>query len=137
MVDAFTLLAAPAIMGRPQPIRNATARTARSTATRNAQLALGVEHAMRPFEFEFFSSSFCSPCTHTRAVLEQAVALLPSATLREHNIADIPERAETLGIRSTPTVIVRDGDGAEVMRAEGVPTINHLLVAAEKAMGLG
>lgn len=92
--------------------------------------------SMRPFEFELFSSSFCGPCHHTRAVIRQALELLPTAQFREHNVADIPEQAEALGIRSTPTVIVRDETGDEVMRAEGVPTINHLLVAAQQAMGI-
>lgn len=95
-----------------------------------------VTESMRRCTFELFSSSFCGPCHHTRAVITQALALLPTAQFQEHNVADIPERAEALGIRSTPTIIVRDEAGNEVRRAEGVPTVNHLLVAAQQAMGL-
>lgn len=91
---------------------------------------------MRPFTLELYSSSFCGPCHHARAVIKQALALLPTARFREYNVADPPENAEALVIRSTPTIIVRDEDGNEVIRAEGMPTVNHLLVAAQRAMRL-
>ena len=86
-------------------------------------------------EFELFSSSFCGACTQTRALLEQALRVLPMAHIREHNIAEQPELPAEHQIDSTPTVIVRDAAGSEVMRAEGVPTIHHLLVATDRALG--
>lgn len=89
---------------------------------------------MSTIEFELFSSSFCGDCRQTRALLEQALRVLPQARIREHNIADQPELAAEHQLESTPTVIVRDAAGTEVMRAEGVPTIHHLLVAAETAL---
>lgn len=91
---------------------------------------------MKPaVEFELFSSSFCSACRQTHALLEQAVRHVPTARIRQHNIAEQPELATEHQIESTPTVIVRDAAGTQVMRAEGVPTIHHLLVAADKALG--
>lgn len=83
-------------------------------------------------EFELFSSSFCGDCRQTRGLLEQAPRVLPKAHIRDHNLAEQPELAAEHHIGATPTVIVRDAAGAEVMRAEGVPTIHHLLVAADK-----
>ena len=44
------------------------------------------------------------------------------------------ERAQAAGIRSTPTVVVLNADGAEVFRAEGVPSLAQVLVAAAKAV---
>ncbi len=84
-------------------------------------------------EFELYSTSFCGACRRTRAVLERVAALIPDAAVREFDVAAAPERAATLGIRATPTVVVRSGSGADILRAEGVPTIDHVLVAAARA----
>lgn len=90
---------------------------------------------MKPaVEFELFSSSFCSACRQTHALLEQAVRHVPAARIRQHNIAEQPELATQHQIKSTPTVIVRDAAGDQVMRAEGAPTIHHRLVAADSAL---
>lgn len=85
-------------------------------------------------EFVFFSSAFCDPCTQTRSVLAEAAKLLPQATLRELDVARDNEEAEANGIRNTPTVIVKNTEGAEVFRAVGVPTLAQVLVAAAKAL---
>lgn len=85
-------------------------------------------------EFVFFSSAFCDPCTQTRSVLAEAARLLPQATLRELDVARDNEEAEANGIRFTPTVIVKNAEGAEVFRAVGVPTLAQVLVAAAKAL---
>lgn len=82
--------------------------------------------------FELFSSSFCGACHHTRTNLERALAYLPGAAIVEHDIAREPELAETLDIDATPTVILRTADGAEAMRATGVPSIEHILTAATR-----
>ena len=82
----------------------------------------------------FFSSSFCDPCIQTRAVLTQVEQLVPAATIVELDVAAHNDEAERAGIRSTPTVVVIGGDGAEVFRAEGAPTVNQVLVALAKAV---
>lgn len=84
--------------------------------------------------FELFSSSFCGACRQTRAVIERARRLLPGTTLVEHDIAREPDLADERAIEATPTVILRNARGAEVMRATGVPTVDHLLVAAARAL---
>lgn len=70
----------------------------------------------------------------TRAVLDQASKLVPALKIAELDVARDTAEAEKAGVRSTPTVIVLDGDDAEVFRAEGVPTLNQVLVALAKAV---
>ena len=82
----------------------------------------------------FFSSSFCEPCMATRAVLRDVSALVPTTRIVELDVARATDEAERAGIRSTPTVVVLDADDHEVFRAEGVPTVNQVLVALAKAV---
>jgi thiol-disulfide isomerase/thioredoxin len=82
----------------------------------------------------FFSSSFCEPCMMTRSVLSQVAGLVPAARIAELDVARDADEAERAGIRSTPTVIVLSDDGTEVFRAEGVPSVNQVLVALAKAV---
>ncbi|MFI6423460.1 thioredoxin family protein [Promicromonospora sp. NPDC050880] len=89
---------------------------------------------MSAVQFELFTSAFCGPCHHTRAVLAEAVRIVPGATMVEHDVAHEAGLAESLDIRSTPMVLVRDADGAEVFRAAGAPTVAQVLVAAERAL---
>lgn len=70
----------------------------------------------------------------TRAVLAEAERLIPEATVVEKDVVRFEADAEAAGIRSTPTVVITRADGGEVFRAEGVPTLNQVLVAAAKAV---
>jgi len=82
---------------------------------------------------DYYSSKFCEPCIATRAVLEAAVKLVPAATIAEFDVVAHEARAERDRIRTTPTVVVLDRRGDEVFRAEGVPTLNQVLVAIARA----
>ncbi len=82
----------------------------------------------------FFASSFCEPCIQTRAVLDQASKLVPALKIAELDVARETAEAERAGIRSTPTVVILDEAGSEVFRAEGVPSLNQVLVALAKAV---
>jgi protein-disulfide isomerase len=84
-----------------------------------------------------YTSAFCEPCMQTRAVLAEASRLVPEATVTELDIARYEDRAQADGIRVTPTVIVSTAAGDEVFRAEGVPTLAQVLVAAAKALPAG
>jgi hypothetical protein len=84
-----------------------------------------------------YTSAFCEPCMQTRAVLAEASRLVPEATVTELDIARYEDRAQADGIRVTPTVIVSTAEGDEVFRAEGVPTLAQVLVAAAKALPEG
>jgi thiol-disulfide isomerase/thioredoxin len=81
-----------------------------------------------------FASTFCEPCIQTRAVIHEASKLVPALKVAELDVVADAAEAEKAGIRSTPTVIVLDGSGTEVFRAEGVPTVNQVLVALAKAV---
>lgn len=85
-------------------------------------------------ELTLFSSSFCEPCIQTRAVLAEVERLVPGVTVRDLDVARYVDEAEAAGIRSTPTVLVRNAAGDEVFRATGVPTLAQVLVAAAKAV---
>jgi thioredoxin 1 len=82
----------------------------------------------------FFSSLFCDPCIQTRSVLKQVTELVPAATIAELDVAMHEKQAEQAGIRVAPTVIVLNASDEEVFRAEGVPTLNQVLVALAKAV---
>jgi hypothetical protein len=68
----------------------------------------------------------------TRGVLAEAGRLVSAMQLTEHDIVKDEREAERQRIRSTPTVIISGADGAEVFRAEGIPTLNQVLVALAK-----
>ena len=70
----------------------------------------------------------------TRKVLGEVSALVPSARIAELDVVRDADEAERAGIRSTPTVVVLQDDGTEVFRAEGVPSLNQVLVALAKAV---
>jgi thiol-disulfide isomerase/thioredoxin len=95
--------------------------------------AVGSEDTGR-VRLTLYTSAFCEPCMQTRAILAEAVRVSPRLAVTERDIARNPDLAERDGIRSTPTVIVHRGDGSEVFRAEGVPTLQQVLVAAAKAV---
>ena len=60
--------------------------------------------------------------------------LVPAAKIAELDVARDENRAREASIRSTPTVIVVNDKQEEVFRAEGVPTVNQVLVALAKAV---
>jgi glutaredoxin len=82
---------------------------------------------------DFYTSTFCEPCMITRSVLAEAGRLVSTMNLVEHDIVRDESEAERQRIRSTPTVVISDADGAEVFRAEGIPSLNQVLVALAKA----
>lgn len=70
----------------------------------------------------------------TRSILDEVAGLVPAATLVELDIVRYESEAQRAGIRMTPTVVVISSDGLEVFRAEGVPSVNQVLVALAKAI---
>ena len=81
-----------------------------------------------------YTSAFCEPCMQTRAVLAEAARLVPGISVTERDVARASTEAEEDRIQVTPTVIVATASGDEVFRAEGVPTLQQVLVAAAKAL---
>ena len=83
---------------------------------------------------DLYTSAFCEPCHLTRAVLADAVRLVPAAEIVERDVVKYEAQAEIDGVLVTPTVIVRNADGTEVFRGQGVPTLNQVLTALAKAV---
>ncbi len=83
---------------------------------------------------DLYTSAFCEPCHLTRAVIADAARLVPAAQITERDVVGFGAQAERDGIRVTPTVIVRSADGAEVFRAEGVPSLPQVLAAFAQAL---
>jgi hypothetical protein len=67
-------------------------------------------------------------------VVGDAARLVPRLDVHEFDVAAYPDQAEDEGIRSTPTIIVRDDRGSEVFRGRGVPTQIQLLTAVARAV---
>jgi thioredoxin 1 len=85
-------------------------------------------------QLDLWTSAFCAPCAAARRVSADASVLVPGLTVIERDVAAHPDDAEDLGIRSTPTIIVRQDDGTEVFRSPGVPTRDQLLLAVARAL---
>jgi hypothetical protein len=83
---------------------------------------------------DLYTSAFCDPCIMTRAVIEDVRRLVPAAVINELDVARYEDQARAALIRATPTIVVRSDDGTEVFRAEGIPTVNQVLVALAKAV---
>lgn len=85
-------------------------------------------------QLDLWTSAFCAPCAAARRVAADAARIVPGLVLTERDVAAHPDDAEGLGIRSTPTIIVRRSDGAEVFRSPGVPSRDQLLLAVARAV---
>jgi thiol-disulfide isomerase/thioredoxin len=84
-----------------------------------------------------FSSAFCAPCRTTRVVLSGVAA-------QEDGVAHVEIDAEqhlalvrALDVRRTPTTLVLDGSGHEVLRAAGAPQRSQVLAALAHSAGAG
>ena len=84
-----------------------------------------------------YTSAFCGPCMQTRTIVKKATQLIAGARFVERDVTSNLDEGERLGIRSTPTVLIRDAAGAEVFRSEGVPTLPQVLLAAAHALPPG
>ncbi|MFN8079060.1 MAG: thioredoxin family protein [Kineosporiaceae bacterium] len=72
--------------------------------------------------FVQFSTTVCSPCRATRAVLSELTSHLPEVTHIELDAEQHLELVRRLHIRRTPTVLILDGRGRIVRRMSGAVT---------------
>lgn len=68
-----------------------------------------------------FSSAFSSSCRDTRSVLGDVAADLPGLVHRDVDLATRPELVRLLGLHQTPTTLLVDERGRELLRVNGVP----------------
>lgn len=76
-----------------------------------------------------FSSAFCAPCRATRQVLKGAAEQVPGVLHLEIDAEDNLELVRRLGIVKTPTTLVLNSSGQEVVRATGQPRMADVLAA--------
>jgi thiol-disulfide isomerase/thioredoxin len=69
-----------------------------------------------------FSSAFCAPCRATRRILSDIAAQVPGVSHVEVDAEQHLDVVRRLGILRTPTTVVLDAAGHEVVRASGAPT---------------
>ncbi|HEY2223512.1 thioredoxin family protein [Actinomycetospora sp.] len=78
-----------------------------------------------------FSSAFSSSCRDTRSVLGDVAADLPGLVHRDVDLATRPELVRPLRLHHTPTTLLVDGRGRELLRVSGVPRRAALVSAIE------
>jgi thiol-disulfide isomerase/thioredoxin len=69
-----------------------------------------------------FSSAFCAPCRATRRVLTDVAEQVPGVIHIEVDAEHHLDVVRRMGILRTPTTLVLDARGHEVVRASGAPT---------------
>lgn len=69
-----------------------------------------------------FSASWCGPCKAFKPTLAQ----LDQDRLEYIDIDELPEIREDYDVKSVPTVILVDGDGAELERFVGAQPLSKL-----------
>lgn len=72
------------------------------------------------------SSTFCAPCRHARILLDDFARRTAGVRHVEVDLTHHPEWSDSLGVHSTPTTLVLDPSGAELMRVPGVPKRTQL-----------
>ena len=82
-----------------------------------------------------FSSAFCAPCRATRRTLSDVAALVPGVAHVELDAEQHLQLVRRLAVAATPTTLVLDAEGAEVLRATGQPRKAAVLAAIAQALG--
>ena len=81
-----------------------------------------------------FSSAFCAPCRATKRVLSDVAGAVPGVAHVEVDAEAHLDLVRALNILKTPTTLVLDGGGREVLRATGQPTKQAVLSALSEAV---
>lgn len=81
-----------------------------------------------------FSSAFCAPCRATSRILGEVAAVVPGVEHVEVDAESHLDLVRRLGILKTPTTLVLDAAGHEVLRATGQPRKTEVLAALGQAV---
>jgi thiol-disulfide isomerase/thioredoxin len=81
-----------------------------------------------------FSSAFCAPCRATRRVLTDVAGVVPGVEYVEIDAEHHLDLVRRLGVVRTPTTLILDADGREVIRAAGAPKKDEVLTALSRAV---
>ena len=118
--------------------RSRDGRVRASKAARTATLAdevraLGQQPGTKATLLQF-SSAFCAPCRATRRTLAEVAAMVDGVAHVEVDAEHHLDVVRRLGILKTPTTLVLDADGVEVLRASGQPRKADVLAALGRAV---
>lgn len=75
------------------------------------------------------STTFCSPCRQTQAVLSELAGRVEGLHHVDFDVTSRPEIATSIGVLTTPTTLAVNAKGEELMRVGGVPKRDTLLAA--------
>jgi thiol-disulfide isomerase/thioredoxin len=81
-----------------------------------------------------FSSAFCAPCRAARRVLTEVAGVVPGVEYVEIDAEHHLDLVRRLGVVRTPTTLVLDAHGREVVRASGAPRKEDVLAALAQAL---
>jgi len=81
-----------------------------------------------------FSSAFCAPCRATKRVLGEVAEAVPGVAHLEVDAESHLDLVRRLNILKTPTTLVLDEQGREVLRAVGQPKKQAVLAALSAAV---
>ena len=81
-----------------------------------------------------FSSAFCAPCRATRTILTKAASQVAGVVHLEIDAESNLDLVRRLGIVKTPTTLVLDSAGREIVRATGQPRLPDVLSALGQAV---
>jgi thiol-disulfide isomerase/thioredoxin len=76
-----------------------------------------------------FSSAFCAPCRTARVVLADVAGEQDGVRHVEIDAEKHLDLVRTLDVRRTPTTLILDASGHEVLRAAGAPQKRQVLAA--------
>jgi thiol-disulfide isomerase/thioredoxin len=82
-----------------------------------------------------FSSAFCAPCRTARVVLADVAAQDDGVRHVEIDAEKHLDLVRALDVRRTPTTLILDAAGHEVLRAAGAPQKRHVLAALAHSAG--
>jgi thiol-disulfide isomerase/thioredoxin len=82
-----------------------------------------------------FSSAFCAPCRTARAVLSDVADHEDGVRHVEIDAEKHLDLVRALDVRRTPTTLILDAAGHEVLRASGAPQKRQVLAALAHSQG--
>ena len=112
----------------PSAERTAVTPAERTAWARIVEALPAVEQGERATLVQF-SSAFCAPCRATRVVLADIAEREPGVAHVEVDAEQHLALVRALDVRRTPTTLILDRAGAEVVRAAGAPRREQVLAA--------
>jgi len=129
VVLALATVAGLVLRNRSGRVRTTTARAAGPGGWELAGIAPDGRRAL----LLQLSSPVCTPCRQTARLLGDLAAADPGLAHVEVDVAERIDVARALGVLRTPTTVVFDAAGGEILRVSGVPRTDELTGALPAA----